>query len=479
MRPGVPIVCEIDNGANVSFLCGEETMIDEEQTVDRSFTNTGPFAAGAVYVDSLQDKLSVQAFYNPNLVRIIRELVVGQAEEGEYEEPNVAPSHLTFTKVPRNFHGKSFIQLFQHLMVKDMALPLGLYRSAPWGHHASGSQMPYVITNPPADLLMQSDDFVYTLDSKLVGDTILEISVLRGRNFSILSRPGVEARACKVQTHSKVQTQAASFVTPAVSGAAPVWDCGPFCICLREDSWPVQISLSVLGQGAKLHQGKELMQAVGQLVLSDRSELGEGQSEKFWVQLDPHQTADDEEFLEREEVTAEAPAARRAEINVMITYSKPATSDAAYGAVNMVQRNASSSPTESPVPRRSNVSAEHSAKVSSVNAKIDNNSAVEGRPAAKAQEMTSGAMTDAARIVSQRLDNQVTERELEKEQEREQVQRLVLDELYRSRPGSAFSSSSQAPDAIGAFLLPSMSHHQVEYVLFLDAICASASKLRH
>ena len=28
--------------------------------------------------DSLQDKLAVQAFYNPNLLRIIRELVVGQ-----------------------------------------------------------------------------------------------------------------------------------------------------------------------------------------------------------------------------------------------------------------------------------------------------------------------------------------------------------------------------------------------------------------
>ena len=83
VRPGVPIVCEIDNGANVSFLCGEETTVDEEQSVDKSFTNTGPFAAGAVYVDSLQDKLSVQAFYNPNLLRIIRELLVGQAEEGD------------------------------------------------------------------------------------------------------------------------------------------------------------------------------------------------------------------------------------------------------------------------------------------------------------------------------------------------------------------------------------------------------------
>ena len=448
VRPGVPIVCEIDNGANVSFLCGEETTVDEEQSVDKSFTNTGPFAAGAVYVDSLQDKLSVQAFYNPNLLRIIRELLVGQAEEGEYEVSNVAPSHLTFTRVPAHLHGKSFIQLFQHLMVKDMALPLGLYRSAPWGH-ASSSQMPYVITNPPADLIVQSDDFVYTLDSKMVGDTILEVSVLRGRSFDILSRPGVEERICKVQTHT------ASFMTRAISGLAPVWDSSPFRFCLRENSWPVHLSLSVWAQGEKLHHhGTELMQGSGQLVLSDDSQLAEGQSARFWVPLDVHLTADDEEALEsqpscRDPTAAQAPAAKP-EISVMITYSKPATG-AAYGAV---QRKPSVSRTDSPDPRRhdvSAVSAEHSRQVSP--AKVDKHPAVEGRPAAEPQEMTADGTVKSARVVryvSQRLDNHTADRELEKDQEREQVQRLVLEELYRSRPGSAFSSSSAAPDATGA-----------------------------
>ena len=67
--------------------------------------------------------------------------------------------------------------------------------------------------------------------------------------------------------------------------------------------------------------------------------------------------------------------------------------------------------------------------------------------------MTADGTVNSARVVryvSQRLDNHTADRELEKEQEREQVQRLVLEELYRSRPGSAFSSSSAAPDATGA-----------------------------
>ena len=78
----------------------------------------------------------------------------------------MTPSHLTFTPVPARFHGKSYIQLFQHLITKEMAIPLGLYRSSPWGV-ARGDKLPYVITNPTADLLCQADDFVYTLDSKV------------------------------------------------------------------------------------------------------------------------------------------------------------------------------------------------------------------------------------------------------------------------------------------------------------------------
>ena len=83
VRPEVPIVCEIDDGNNVAFLCHEdssktESALQDEEDVFGEFTLLGPFASGTVYVDSLQDKLAVQAFYNPNLLRIIRELVVGQ-----------------------------------------------------------------------------------------------------------------------------------------------------------------------------------------------------------------------------------------------------------------------------------------------------------------------------------------------------------------------------------------------------------------
>jgi len=81
------------DGNNVSFLettdatrsrANGGTGHAEEEDDRRDFTLSAPFAAGAVYANSLQDKMAVQVFYNPNLLRIIRELVVGQAEEQEY-----------------------------------------------------------------------------------------------------------------------------------------------------------------------------------------------------------------------------------------------------------------------------------------------------------------------------------------------------------------------------------------------------------
>lgn len=68
------------DGSNVSFLCRDEGNLQHN---DDDFIMSLPFAAGAVYASSLHDKMAVQAFYNPNLLRIVSELVVGQ-EEQEY-----------------------------------------------------------------------------------------------------------------------------------------------------------------------------------------------------------------------------------------------------------------------------------------------------------------------------------------------------------------------------------------------------------
>jgi hypothetical protein len=174
VRPGVSIVCEIDDGDNVSFLCKEEGERDDDD-----FTMSLPFAAGAIYANSLQDKMAVQAFYNPNLLRIISELVVGQ-EEHEYLEQNVNPSHIILYQVPQHLHGKSYIQLLEYL-ISCMMLPLGLYRSRPWGQ--SAADLPYVFTNPSPDILVHHADMVYVLDSKVQTHSEMQVTVKQAHNL--------------------------------------------------------------------------------------------------------------------------------------------------------------------------------------------------------------------------------------------------------------------------------------------------------
>jgi hypothetical protein len=288
-KEGVPIVCEIDDGLNVSFLCNSENSKERSTANDANendketptqFTMEPPFAAGAVYVDSLQDKLAVQAFYNPNLLRIIRELVVGQAEEASYAEPNVTPSHLTFTKVPTRFHGKSYIQLFQYLIVNQMAIPLGLYRSSPWGI-AKANNMSYVITNPSADILCQEEDFVYTLDSRSHLDSQMMVDIQCGYNLKGLHKKGNSNSSyiCSISVNGR------DYSTEAERGNHPVWNT-QFSARVPEMPYPITIDLSIShGEGFK----EEIY--FGELML-DFNNLGMGGENQFWVPLMTKQAHD-------------------------------------------------------------------------------------------------------------------------------------------------------------------------------------------
>ncbi|EKX45914.1 hypothetical protein GUITHDRAFT_138739 [Guillardia theta CCMP2712] len=181
VRPEVHIVCEIVNSKNLGFL-------DIDGAV--------PFAAGMVYVNSVLDKLAVQAYYNVNLVRILRELVVNNCDTPIYSVPNLHPSQLSFFPVPVDFEGKPYIQLFQYLVLKCMTLPLGIYRKS-----EKSNPVPYVITSPSADMLVHREDYVYSLQSpEMDGKTegFLEVWVMRGKHLSPSSDGIPLAYSCEI-----------------------------------------------------------------------------------------------------------------------------------------------------------------------------------------------------------------------------------------------------------------------------------------
>ena len=74
------------------------------------------------------------------------------------EAPTI-PSSLSQMQVPNAFYGKTFGELFVHLITAEDTVALGLYRRA--GMH--GSLLPYVFTAPPTSTVLTLDDLVFTL----------------------------------------------------------------------------------------------------------------------------------------------------------------------------------------------------------------------------------------------------------------------------------------------------------------------------
>ena len=101
-----------------------------------------------------------QAFFNPCLLSMIRELVLssGSSQATFPENANIFPSELFCIKVPHGMIGRKYVVLFRHLITQMDAVPLGLYR-----HNYGG--LPYVVTNPPSNLIVSQKDLIYVLRS--------------------------------------------------------------------------------------------------------------------------------------------------------------------------------------------------------------------------------------------------------------------------------------------------------------------------
>jgi hypothetical protein len=93
--------------------------------------------------------------------------------------PSAPP--LVIQDIPSTTTGKTYQELFQYLVSKRASLPLGLFRLRPTD---DVSPLPYVITNPKATLVLNSEDRMFTL---LSPDNILSSPL------GVLSITAVEA----------------------------------------------------------------------------------------------------------------------------------------------------------------------------------------------------------------------------------------------------------------------------------------------
>lgn len=176
------VVLEINREDNIVYLG------DGDKFKDYKFAPM--FASGALFTTSLLDTIVCQSFFNPQIIKVLNQLISGPEnidrrehiikaskivaavsnqdyDENEYVKSklfDISSSRMYLIPIPTDFMHKSYRVLFKYLCSKNL-VPLGLYR----GTFSSmtvgprGNTLPYVYTNPDKDVELLLTDKIYVL----------------------------------------------------------------------------------------------------------------------------------------------------------------------------------------------------------------------------------------------------------------------------------------------------------------------------
>mmetsp|Transcript_3865 Transcript_3865/g.6568 ORF Transcript_3865/g.6568 Transcript_3865/m.6568 type:complete len:244 (+) Transcript_3865:215-946(+) len=173
-NPSLQILTEMSFSSNIEFLQQKSgSQISE-------FQYSTLFAAGEVYISAMIDTLTAQAFYNPNIVTILQQILVGRSDSfhRDFEQhlivnfgETIAQSNLWQINVPEECVNQTFDNLFKTLLDRGL-VTLGLYRLP----LATDNNFPYVFCNPSQKTNVTQKDRVFVLGKVIPKDLIIDYS---------------------------------------------------------------------------------------------------------------------------------------------------------------------------------------------------------------------------------------------------------------------------------------------------------------
>jgi hypothetical protein len=205
-NPGVNVVTELINQENLAYLLDNPLLYHFMREFE--YDQTPVFASGEVYLSSIMDSLVCQAYYNHELITVIKQLIgehkksstSGSQKRIKSQDTNfshVPTSNLYHIKVPKKYIGKKYLNLFDVLTTRMFMIPLGLYRTVDVNLRAYKDQLSkgleiskdiqvekhpkdtcmkrikYVVTNPTEKTRLMPDDLVFVLAKSDPGDSDL------------------------------------------------------------------------------------------------------------------------------------------------------------------------------------------------------------------------------------------------------------------------------------------------------------------
>eukprot|EP00854_Cymbomonas_tetramitiformis_P002380 gene2380-3108_t len=135
------VLVELVSPNNMSFLVPDAANAGCADTYMMA-----PYVRGWVFTTSMLDTLICQAFYNRDLLTVLRTLVTGGGEKSEFKSSDgqsIKQGFVSQIPVPAIYAGMQYSAFFLHFLQERGMVCLGLFRSP-----SSSDGMPFVYTNP-------------------------------------------------------------------------------------------------------------------------------------------------------------------------------------------------------------------------------------------------------------------------------------------------------------------------------------------
>ena len=162
-NPNIQIMTELIFESNIEYLLPQYEL-SHLKPDNIIYHITSVFSSGEVYINSIIDSLTAQAYYNKHIVTIIHQLLTGGKNSGNStikkicEDVGLKSSNFWQTDIPEKFINKTFGELYDEFCENNLVI-LGLYRLPGARDNNTG----YIYTKPNAETKITHRDKVFVL----------------------------------------------------------------------------------------------------------------------------------------------------------------------------------------------------------------------------------------------------------------------------------------------------------------------------
>ena len=168
-NPNIQIMTELIYESNIEYLLPKEDLALIEPS-NSEYRTTSVFSSGEVYINSIIDSLTAQAYYNKHIVSIIHQLLIignGDLKLGKFslkqicDEIGLKSSNVSQINIPNKFINRTFGELYDYFCDNNIVI-LALYRLAGARDNNAG----YVFTKPNFDTKITHRDKAFVLSTE-------------------------------------------------------------------------------------------------------------------------------------------------------------------------------------------------------------------------------------------------------------------------------------------------------------------------